>query len=441
MVRVLLLALTDYHVYFMNNVFLGRRIPKMKIAILTNEYPPNIYGGAGVHVENLTRELIAADNGTHSVEVLCFGSQCLNAPGIKVIGINSTFDFGFRETRMEKLAGVLLRDIQMAGVLGDADVIHCHTWYTHLAGCLLKQLTGSPLVLTTHSLEPQRPWKEEQLGPGYKVSGWIEMTAFQCADGVIAVSSAMKTDVQNLYGVSPEKVRVIYNGIDPGRYTPDPDKTILTAHGIDSEKPFVLFVGRITRQKGIIHLVNAVRDIRPGVGIVLCAGAPDTPEIGLEMEQRVKEARMKSNRQVVWIPEFLSISEVIKLYSLASVFVCPSIYEPFGLINIEAMACGTPVVGAAIGGIPEIVVEGETGLLVRFEARSETDPEPIDPKAYSKSLAESINRLLDAPDLAREMGKRGRRRVEEVFSWRSVAKQTIDFYKDLIDRQRSLSKS
>lgn len=236
---------------------------------------------------------------------------------------------------------------------------------------------------------------------------------------------------------SPEKVRVIYNGIDPERYAPDPDKSVLAAHGIDPEKPFVLFVGRITRQKGIIHLVNAIRHIRRGAGIVLCAGTPDTPEIGREMERRVEEARKESDRQIVWIPEFLPISEVIKLYSLASVFICPSVYEPFGLINIEAMACGTPVVGAAVGGIPEIVIEGETGLLVPFEAQSKTDPEPKDPEAYSRSLAESINRLLDAPDLAREMGKRGRRRTEEIFSWKSVARQTIEFYKELIAKRGS----
>jgi len=414
-------------------------LPEMKIAILSNEYPPNIYGGAGVHVQNLVRELRAADNGAHSVEVLCFGSQCSNAQGIKVTGIDPAFSFGFPETRMEKLGGVLLRNIQMTGILDHADIIHCHTWYTHLAGCLLKQLTGSPLVLTTHSLEPQRPWKKEQLGPGYNVSSWIEKTAFQCADGVIAVSGAMKTDVQDLYGVNPEKVRVIYNGIDPERYSPDPDKSVLAARGIDPEKPFVLFVGRITRQKGIMHLVNAIRHIRPGAGIVLCAGMPDTPEIGLEMERRVEEARKNSEREVVWIPEFLPISEVVKLYSLASVFVCPSIYEPFGLINIEAMACGTPVVGAAVGGIPEIVVDGETGLLVEFEPRSETDPEPKDREAYSKRLAESINRLLDAPDIAREMGERGRARVEEIFSWRSVARQTIEFYKDLVEKNSGVS--
>ena len=404
----------------------------MKIAILTNEYPPNIYGGAGVHVENLTRELATIDNGAHSIEVLCFGSQCVNAPGLKVTGIDPAFTFGFREPRLEKLAGVLLRDIQMAGALNEADIIHCHTWYTHLAGLLLKQLTGSPLVLTTHSLEPQRPWKEEQLGPGYRVSCWIEKTAYQNADGVIAVSGAMKTDVQDLYGISPERVRVIYNGIDPKRYAPDPDKSVLAARGIDPEKPFVLFVGRITRQKGIIHLVNAIRHIRPGAVAVLCAGAPDTPEIGSEMERRVEEAQKDSDRQIVWIPEFLPKSEIIKLYSLASVFVCPSVYEPFGLINVEAMACGTPVVGSAVGGIPEIVIDGQTGLLVRFDPKSETDPEPKVPEAFSRSLAESINRLLDEPEIAREMGKRGHRRAKEVFSWKSVARQTIEFYRELV---------
>ncbi len=404
----------------------------MKIAMLTNEYPPNIYGGAGVHVENLTRELRAADNGAHFIEVLCFGSQALVEPGLRVTGIEVNSDFEFRDKRLEKLAEVLLRNIRMTGVPDGVDIIHCHTWYTHFAGCLLKQLTGAPLVLTTHSLEPQRPWKEEQLGPGYKVSSWIERTAFQAADGVVAVSGAMKTDVQDLYGVSREKVRVIYNGIDSERYAPDPDKSVCAAHGIDPDKPFVLFVGRITRQKGIIHLVNAIGHISPGAVIVLCAGAPDTPEIGREMAQRVEEARKKSENQIVWIPEFLPVSELIKLYSLTSVFVCPSVYEPFGLINVEAMACGTPVVGAAVGGIPEIVVEGETGLLVRFEPKSGTDPEPKYPEEYSKSLAFSINRLLNDSDLARKMGERGRRRAEEIFGWKSVARQTIEFYKGLI---------
>ncbi len=404
----------------------------MKIAILTNEYPPHVYGGAGVHVENLTRALVAAGKGEHSVEVLCFGEQNSSSPGLRVTGIDPAFDFGFADERFEKLAGVLLRNVKMLGVLQGADIIHCHTWYTHLAGCLLKELTGAPLILTTHSLEPQRPWKIEQLGAGYKVSSWIEKTAFLSADGVVAVSGAMKNDVEALYGVSPQKVRVIYNGIDAGRYAPDPDREVLAARGIDPERPFVLFVGRVTRQKGIVHLVNAIRHLRPGVGVVLCAGTPDTPEIGREMARGVEQAAKTGDRQIVWIPEFLPEHEVKKLYSLASVFVCPSIYEPFGLINIEAMACGAPVVGAAVGGIPEIVVDGRTGLLVSFTPKSNSDPEPRDPEAYSKSLAEAINRLLDAPQLAREMGQRGRRRVEEIFSWESIAHQTLDFYRDVI---------
>lgn len=412
----------------------------MKIAILTNEYPPNVYGGAGVHVENLTRALASAGKGEHSVEVLCFGAPNSHTPGLRVTGIDPVFDFGFANERLEKLAGVLLRNVQMIGVVQGADIIHCHTWYTHLAGCLLKQLTGAPLILTTHSLEPQRPWKKEQLGAGYKVSSWIEKTAFHSADGVIAVSGAMKNDVQALYGVSPQKIRVIYNGIDAGRYAPDPDREVLAARGIDPERPFVLFVGRVTRQKGIIHLVDAISHIRPGVGVVLCAGAPDTPEIGREMARGVERAAEKGDRQIVWIPEFLPEGQIKKLYSLASVFVCPSIYEPFGLINIEAMACGAPVVGAAVGGIPEIVVDGQTGLLVPFAPKSKADPEPRDPAAYSKSLAEAINRLLDAPKLAREMGKRGRRRVEELFSWESIAGQTLDFYREVIRSAQSGSR-
>jgi alpha-maltose-1-phosphate synthase len=405
----------------------------MKIAILTNEYPPNIYGGAGVHVENLTREFCRIGEGTHSVEVLCFGKQCENSPVLRVQGIDPEHCFSFRNVGMEKLADVLLHDINMAGMLEGADIIHCHTWYTHFAGCLLKQFTGAPLVLTTHSLEPQRPWKEEQLGPAYKVSSWLEKTAYQNADGVIAVSTAMKNDVQDLYGVPPEKVRVIYNGIDLLQYVSDPDKSVLKKYGIDPDMPFLLFVGRITRQKGIIHLVNAIRHITPGVQVVLCAGAPDTPEIGREMEQRVEEIRKERENAVIWIPEFLNKKEIISLYSLASVFVCPSVYEPFGLINIEAMACGIPVVGSAVGGIPEIVVDGETGFLVPFEPIGRGNPEPRDPERFAEDLAEAVNKLLASPGLAGEMGRRGRQRVEEVFSWKSIAEQTLSFYADVIE--------
>ncbi len=403
----------------------------MKIVILTNEYPPNIYGGAGVHVENLVRELARAENGAHSVQVLCFGNQFQEQANLLVKGIEPGGLYNFKDPRLEKIAKVLSRDILMAGEIGGADIIHCHTWYTHFAGCLLKQLLQVPLVLTTHSLEPQRPWKEEQLGPGYRVSCWLEQTAYRNADGVVAVSGAMKEDVQKLYGVAPEKVRVIYNGIDPSLYTPSTDTSTLEKYGIDPEKPFLLFVGRITRQKGIIHLVRAIPFISPGVQIVLCAGAPDTPEIGREMERSVEQARKESGNPIFWIPEFLPKKEIISLYSLASVFVCPSIYEPFGLINIEAMACATPVVGSAVGGIPEIVANGETGLLVSFDPVGPENPEPKDPDGFARALADAANRVLASTDFARGLGRQGRVRVEELFSWKSIAGQTLGFYRDL----------
>lgn len=404
----------------------------MKIAILTNEYPPSVYGGAGVHVENLSRELALVDGGRHSVEVLCFGNQDDCSSNLCVRGIGAPGgSFGFHDAGLEKIAEVLFRDIKMAGVLEDADIIHCHTWYTHFAGCLLKQILGVPLVLTTHSLEPHRPWKAEQLGPGYNVSSWLERTAYQNADGVIAVSGAMKKDVRALYGIPSEKVRVIYNGIDPANYSPDRDGAALLKYGIDPDKPYLLFVGRITRQKGIIHLVNAIRHIRQGVQIVLCAGAPDTPEIGREMEEKVAEARKGTGNSIIWIPEFVPQREIVSLYSHAYLFVCSSIYEPFGLINIEAMACGTPVVGSAVGGIREIIVNGETGVLVPFEPVGGGNPEPANTEKFPKDLADSINWMLRMPETAREMGRKGRKRVEEVFSWRSIAEQTLSFYREL----------
>src|SRR5690606_19092358 len=258
----------------------------------------------------------------------------------------------------------MINDVVMAGLVDRADVAHCHTWYSHFAGLLVKQLTGAKLVLTTHSLEPHRPWKVEQLGTAYHASTWIERTAYQNADGVIAVSNSMKQDVHDLYGAPLEKIRVIPNGIDLDEYRPRPDERVLASYGIDSSKPYVLFVGRITRQKGIIHLVNAIKYLNPGMQVVLCAGAPDTEEIGQEMKEKVDEARREGQDEIIWIDKMLPRPEVITLYTHASVFVCPSVYEPFGIINLEAMACETPVVASAVGGIPEIVVPGETGLLV-----------------------------------------------------------------------------
>lgn len=406
----------------------------MKIAILTNEYPPHVYGGAGVHVEYLTRELANLDDRKHLVEILCFGDQRVEAGNLMAKGIQPDYKLPYQDARHKKLFDTLLRDLIMAGTLRDADVVHCHTWYTHFAGCLLKQLLGVPLILSTHSLEPRRPWKEEQLGSGYKVSTWLEKTAYENADGVIAVSTAMRQDVHEVYGVPFEKIRVIYNGIDLNQYKPTPNLEVLAHYKIDPEKPFVLFVGRITRQKGIIHLVNAIKYLRPGLQVVLCAGAPDTEEIGKEMEEKVEQARAATENEIIWIPEIVPKDRIISLYSHAAVFVCPSVYEPFGIINLEAMACNTPVVASAVGGIPEVVVHNETGLLVPFQPMSANNFEPKNSEQFARDLAAGVNSLFESPDRIKEMGVKARQRVEKHFSWSSIARQTLEFYEELVSR-------
>jgi glycogen synthase len=404
----------------------------MRIAILTNEYPPHVYGGAGVHVEYLTRALARIEEGHHEVQVLCFGDQALQQGGLTVRGVAPKFDLPSQDPRHRKLFDTLLRDLAMAGMLSSVDVVHCHTWYTQFAGCLVKQLTGARLVLTTHSLEPHRPWKVEQLGSAYHASSWLEKTAYQNADGVIAVSQAMREDVHALYGVPYDKIRVIHNGIDLNQYKPTPDRSVLARYQIDPEKPFILFVGRITRQKGIIHLVHATKHLRPGVQVVLCAGAPDTEEIGREMSENIEQARRETANPIIWIPHIVPKEDIIPIYTLATLFVCPSVYEPFGIINLEAMACGTPVVASAVGGIKEVVVPGKTGELVRFTPKSETDFEPRDPDRFARDLADAINRLLEQPGKIEEMGLRCRERVEHYFSWTSIARWTCDFYWDLV---------
>ena len=406
----------------------------MRIGILTNEYPPHVYGGAGVHVEYLTRELSTIEEGRHFVRVLCFGDQADRTPTMSVDGVQPPVKLAGRDPRHARLFDTMLQNLVMAGMAADLDIVHCHTWYSHFGGCLVKYLQGVPLVLTTHSLEPHRPWKVEQLGTAYDASSWIERTAYQNADGVIAVSGAMKQDVQALYGVPPVKVRVIHNGIDLRQYRARPDPAVLSALGIDPGIPYVLFVGRITRQKGIIHLVNAIRHLRPGVQVVLCAGAPDTPEIAREMTQVVAQARTDSPHAIVWIEEMLPREKVVTLYTHAAIFVCPSVYEPFGIINLEAMACETPVVASAVGGIPEVVDHGETGLLVPPEAISPTEVEPKHPEQFSRDLAAAVNVLLDEPDLRETMGKKARMRVEREFSWTSIARQTLEFYQELVAR-------
>lgn len=405
----------------------------MRIAILTNEYPPYIYGGAGVHVEYLTRELTRVEGAKTVVEVLCFGDQSAREGNLSVRGIKPECPpLPSVDSRHARFFDTMLRDLIMAGSLDDVDVVHCHTWYTHLAGCLVKQLTGAKLVLTTHSLEPHRPWKVEQLGTAYNASSWVERTAYENADGVVAVSEAMREDVHQLYGVPYEKIRVIHNGIDLNQYRPTHDPAVLRRYGIDPEAPFVLFVGRITRQKGIIHLVDAIRHIRPGVQVVLCAGAPDTEEIGREMEHHVAQARAEACNPIVWIPQILPKEDIIVLYTHAEIFVCPSVYEPFGIINLEAMACETPVVASAVGGIKEVVVHERTGLLVPFEAVGGTDFEPRNPAAFALDLAAAVNSLLDDPEKRSRMALRARERVEHFFSWTSIARWTADFYWDLI---------
>jgi alpha-maltose-1-phosphate synthase len=404
----------------------------MRIGILTNEYPPNVYGGAGVHVEYLTRELAALDEGRHLVRVLAFGQQAERSPTLVVDGVQPPVRIAAQDPRHGKLFDTLAQNLVMSGMATDLDIVHCHTWYSHFAGCLVKHLQDVPLVLTTHSLEPHRPWKVEQLGTAYHASSWIERTAYQNADGVVAVSVAMKNDVQSIYHVDPDRVRVIHNGIDLQQYRPRPDPSVLSQYGIRADAPFVLFVGRITRQKGIIHLVNAIRHIRTGAQIVLCAGAPDTPEIAVEMTEAVERARARSPHDIIWIQEMLPKDKVIALYTHAAIFVCPSVYEPFGIINLEAMACETPVVASSVGGIPEVVEHGETGLLVAPEAISATAVEPRNPEQFSRDLATAVNVLLDDPDLRASMAEQARLRVERKFSWTSIARQTLEFYQELI---------
>jgi len=404
----------------------------MKIGILTNEYPPNIYGGAGVSVEYLTDELRKLDGGAHFVKVLCFGEQKEQDANLSVLGIHPKVDFRTVDPRHRKFLETMLNDLAMAGEMSDVDIVHCHTWYSHFAGLLVKQLLQVPMVLTTHSLEPHRPWKVEQLGTAYHASSWIERTAYQNADGVVAVSRAMRDDVHALYGVPFERIGIIHNGINLDQFKPTPDPTVLDRFGIDRTIPYVLFVGRVTRQKGIIHLVNAIPAFDAGIQVVLCAGAPDTKEIGQEMEQAVSEARRHTSNPVIWIDTMLPKGDLVALYSQASVFVCPSVYEPFGIINLEAMACETPVVASNVGGIPEVVIPGETGILVPIEPRSASDVEPADPQRFSSDLAAAVNRLLRSPDESRGMGTKARERVEDHFSWASIAAQTLAFYQQVL---------
>jgi glycogen synthase len=385
-------------------------------------------------VEYLTAEMAKINNGEHTVKVMCFGKQKETGKNLEVTGIDAAYSYAYKDEKHMKFLDTVLKDIVMAGSIGDIDVVHCHTWYSHFAGLMVKQLHEVPLVLTTHSLEPHRPWKHEQLGTAYNGSSWIEKTAYENADGVIAVSESMREDVHSLYKVPYEKIKVIHNGINLSQYKPKPDNAVLDKYKIDKNIPFILFVGRITRQKGIIHLVNALKHIKPGLQIVLCAGAPDTKEIAREMEEKVEAARKLSKNPILWIPEMVPKDDVISLYTMAEVFVCPSVYEPFGIINLEAMACETPVVATKVGGIPEVVVPGETGLLVPIDNKGGADVEPKDPEKFAKDLADAVNSIVFDPDKLKSMALKSRKRVEDQFSWTSIALKTTDFYKSLIKK-------
>ena len=402
----------------------------MRVGLMTREYPPHVYGGAGVHVEYLSREL--AKRG--EVEVHCWGEQHADAGNLHVRGGEPWAQLADSKEKFRTALEALSLNLAQMEALGAIDVIHTHTWYVSMAGFLAQKLFGIPFVLTTHSLEPLRAWKAEQLGSGYAMSSWMERTAILAADAVIAVSQGTRSDILRVYPeIDPERVHVIYNGIDLEEYRRSSSTDALRKHGVDPEKPYVLFVGRITRQKGVTHLVDAIRYLPPETQVVLCAGAPDTPEIAAEMRAKVEQARA-THANIVWIEEMAAKPEVIQLYSHCRVFCCPSVYEPFGIINLEAMACEAPVVASATGGILEVVEDARTGFLVPFEADAQTGF-PSDSERFARDLASKLNTLLKDPALGQKFGEAGRRRVEQHFSWSAIADQTIALYQSLLEKK------
>lgn len=396
----------------------------MKSLLLTNEFPPNIYGGAGIHVQYLSRELARLCD----VEVRCFGDQKVDEGNPTVQGFATDRSDYTSPTALHSVFSALQNCLDFNTTNIDADVVHLHTWYSHFGGVLAKLNYGIPLVLTVHSLEPLRPWKREQLVGGYDFTLWLEKTAIEMADAVIAVSEETREDILRHFDVNESKVPVIYNGIDPDEYVPTESPEVLEKYSINPDKPFVLFVGRITRQKGIIHLVNAIQHLDPDTQVVLCAGAPDTQDIAAEMSQAVDRAREGFDGNIIWIQEMVSTEEKIALYSHARVFCCPSIYEPFGIINLEAMACETPVVASEVGGMKEIIIPGETGTLVPLEQQTESPFEATDPDAFAKDLGAAINELVQDQERCDTMGKAGRQRVLNAFSWAEIAKETLGLY-------------
>jgi len=383
----------------------------MRAALISREYPPEVYGGAGVHLEFLAAELAKLID----VEVHCFGAD-RNQPGV----------FAYRPPAELAEANPALAtlgvDLEITSGLHDIDVVHSHTWYANLAGHLAGMLHDIPHVVTAHSLEPMRPWKAEQLGGGYRLSSWAERTAYESAAAVVAVSTGMRADILSAYpAIDPARVRIIPNGIDTELYAPVPDRDVLARYGLSTDRPIALFVGRITRQKGVAHLVAAAAEFAPDVQLALCAGSPDTPELAEEITAGV--ARLQASRDgVVWIQQMLPRSELLQLLTAADLFICPSIYEPQGIVNLEAMACETAVVASRVGGIPDVVVDGETGLLVDYAA---------DPREFEAGLAAAVNELIGDPARIRAMGLAGRQRAVQEYGWAAIAERTVELYRSL----------
>jgi alpha-maltose-1-phosphate synthase len=390
----------------------------MRVALLTREYPPEVYGGAGVHVEYLARELATLDD----VTVHAWGGDAV---------VHRAWDELSGDAPHLAALRAMSIDLSMAKGVEGAEVVHSHTWYANLGGHLSKLTYDIPHVATVHSLEPMRPWKAEQLGGGYALSSWCERVSLESADAIIAVSKGSREDILACYpAIDPARVQVIYNGIDAAQYTPDRNTDVLERYGVDPDRPSVVFVGRITRQKGVPYLVDAALQFDDSAQLVLCAGAPDTPEIAAEVEQKVDRLRAERGN-VIWLDQMLPKTEVIQLLSHATVFACPSIYEPLGIVNLEAMACEAAVVATATGGIVEVVVDGETGLLVPFE-QAEGDIVPRDPEGFVAGIAERVNALVADPDRARAMGRAGRERAVTEFDWGAIARQTSEVYASLV---------
>jgi starch synthase len=383
------------------------------VGLLTREYPPDVYGGAGVHVEFLARELAALVD----LDVHCWGE----ASGADAAGVLRHRPWSALDGANDALRTFSV-DLAMAAALAGRELVHSHTWYANLGGHLAKLLHGVPHVMTAHSLEPLRPWKAEQLGGGYALSSWAERTAIESADAVVAVSGAMREDILACYpALEKDRVHVVHNGIDTRLYRPDPATDALDRIGLDRSRPYVLFVGRITRQKGVPHLLRAVRDIDPAAQVVLCAGAPDTPEIDREFRELYQElSRVRAG--VHWVPQMLPRPEVIQLLTHAAVFVCPSVYEPLGIVNLEAMACGTPVVASRTGGIPEVVADGETGVLVDVD------------DDFEAGLTRALDSVIGDPATARRMGGAGRERAVDEFGWDAVARRTVRLYEEVLEQ-------